>query len=61
MIEIRMTEGYMVKSYNFITGKTTTHNLGLELIVAKSIVRHYNKISPISIIYFAEEEPKRYW
>lgn len=56
-----MTEGYMVKSYNFITRKTTTHNLGLERIVAKSIVRHYNKISPISIIYYAEEEPKRYW
>ena len=61
MIEIRMTEGYMIRSYNFITRKTTTHHLGLEPAVAKSIVRHYNKISPISITYFAEEEPKRYW
>lgn len=57
----KITESYMVKSYNFITGKTTTHNLGLELIVAKSIVRYYNKISLISIVYYAEEEPKRYW
>ena len=56
-----MTEGYMVRSYNFITRKTITHHLGLEPAVAKSIVRHYNKISPISIIYYAQVEPTRYW
>lgn len=56
-----MIEGYMVRSYNFITRKTTIHHLGLEPAAAKSIVRHYNKISPLSIVYFAEEEPKRYW
>ena len=57
----RHTEYYMVKSYNFASRETTIHKIALEPVVAKSIVRHYNKISPMSIVYFAEEEPKRYW
>lgn len=56
-----MTEGYLVRSYNFTTKKTTTHFYNLEPAVAKSIVRHYMKTSPTNIIYYAQEEPTRYW
>ena len=56
-----MKEYYMIKSYSFISRETTIHKIALEPAIAKSIVRHYNKISPISIVYYAEEEPKRYW
>ena len=56
-----MKEYYMIKSYNFVSRETTIHKIALEPVVAKSIVRHYNKISPMSVVYFAEEEPKRYW
>lgn len=57
-----MTEGYLVRSYNFVTEKTMTHFYGLELSVAKSIVRHYKKISSTNdIVYYAQEEPTRYW
>ena len=57
----RFLEYYMVKSYNFTSGEILVHKIALEPAVAKSIVRHYNKISSKSVIYYAEEEPIRYW
>lgn len=62
-----MSEFWVIYCYNEIDSEfgyecgAQIYKHGLEPAVAKSIVRHMNKISPWFISYWAEEEPRRYW
>lgn len=59
-----MTEYWMVRVYDgyAIDEKPTvyTYMLGLEKAMAKSIARHLNKTSGCMVVYYAEEEPRRW-